>query len=150
MATPPKSSMSGGKIAALVVGSLIVVGGVRLFATTPAVAPTNFSSDYDKMVVSQLTNASLALKSYRSVNNAYPTTNAQATGSNIPAQHVFALEGTTLVISTDGSTGYCIEGSNPNSDYSTKTPKLYDSTRGGLQPVGATCSKKYPKTYSVP
>jgi type IV pilus assembly protein PilA len=101
----------------------------------------------DKAVVSDVTNASLTLESYYSSNNAYPTTAALATNSN--PDRVAVSQGNTLVITTDGNTGYCISGTNAASNYST-VGKVYDSNKGGLQTDGAVCSTSYTNTVTLP
>jgi type IV pilus assembly protein PilA len=102
----------------------------------------------DKSVVSDVTNASLSLESYYSTNNAYPTTKALATAATNADKIVTSL-GNTLKITTDGSTGYCIAGTNTNSNYSTAS-KVYDSNKGGLQTDGSTCSTAYTNTVTLP
>jgi type IV pilus assembly protein PilA len=102
----------------------------------------------DKSVVSDVTNASLSLESYYSTNNAYPTTKALATAST-NADKIVTSSGNTLTITTDGSTGYCISGTNAASNYST-TGKVYDSNKGGLQTDGAACSASYTNTITLP
>jgi type IV pilus assembly protein PilA len=101
----------------------------------------------DKSVVSDVTNASLSLESFYSTNNAYPTTQAQALNSN--PDKIVVSTGNTLVITTDGTTGYCVSGTNPASNYST-TGKVYDSNKGGLQTDGANCSTNYANTVTLP
>jgi hypothetical protein len=102
-----------------------------------------------RAVVSDVLNASMSLESYYSTNNSYPTTKSQVTASGNAAK-VMVSQGDSLVIWTDGVTGYCILGSNPQSQYPATTPKLYDSDKGGLQVDGAKCSVKYPDTYVLP
>ena len=102
----------------------------------------------DKSVVSDVTNASLSLESYYSTNNAYPTTKALATATTNADKIVTSL-GNSLKITTDGSTGYCISGTNTGSNYST-AGKVYDSNKGGLQTDGAACSASYTNTVSLP
>jgi type II secretion system protein G len=101
----------------------------------------------DKSVVSDVTNASLSLESYYSTNNAYPTSQTQALNSN--PDKIVVSSGNTLVITTDGTTGYCVAGTNPASNYST-TSKIYDSNKGGLQTDGANCSTNYSNTVTLP
>jgi len=115
----------------------------------PATVPPSSVLKVEKSVVSDVVNASLTMESYYSVNNAYPTTKAQATAKSNTDQ--FAVtSGNHLVITTDGATGYCIAGSNPNSPYTAAHPKTYDSVKGGLQVDGAKCSTTYPKTFTLP
>ena len=102
----------------------------------------------DKSVVSDVTNASLSLESYYSTNNAYPTTKALATATT-NADKIVTSTGNTLTITTDGSTGYCISGTNPASNYST-APKYYDSNKGGLQSDLGTCSSTYTNSIALP
>jgi type IV pilus assembly protein PilA len=101
----------------------------------------------DKSVISDVTNASLSLESYYSTNNAYPTTKAAITGS---ADKVVTSPGNTLIITTDGTTGYCVGGYNAASNYSSAAPKIYDSSKGGLQSDTATCSAAYTNTITLP
>ena len=107
----------------------------------------------DKSVISDVTNASLALESYYSTNNAYPTTAAQATAST-NTDKIVKSAGNSLIITTDGSTGYCISGYNGSgsSNYTSAAPKIYDSTNGGLQTDGGSCSKSstFTQTVSLP
>jgi type II secretion system protein G len=102
----------------------------------------------DKSVISDVTNASLSLESYYSTNNAYPTTKALATAV-ANADKVVTSTGNTLKITTDGSTGYCISGTNTGSNYSA-TGKVYDSGKGGLQTDGGACSVAYTNTVTLP
>ena len=102
----------------------------------------------DKSVVSDVTNASLSMESYYSTNNAYPTTNAQATATT-NADKIVVSAGNSLTITTDGATGYCIAGTNPASNYSS-APKYYDSNKGGLQSDNGTCSSTYTNTITLP
>jgi len=103
----------------------------------------------DKSVISDVANAATTLESYYSSNNAYPTTKALATGTN--PDKVVVSQGNTLVITTDGTTGYCISGYNASSNYSDAAAgKVYDSTKGGLQTDGATCSSAYTNTVTLP
>jgi type II secretory pathway pseudopilin PulG len=103
----------------------------------------------DKSVISDVTNASLSLESYYSTNNSYPTTAALATGSN--PDKIVVSQGNTLVITTDGTTGYCVFGHNASSNYSTLAlAKIYDSNKGGLQTDGAPCSSSYSNTVTLP
>jgi prepilin-type N-terminal cleavage/methylation domain-containing protein len=102
----------------------------------------------DKSVISDVTNASLSLESYYSTNNAYPTSGAQATiAAN--ADRIVVSTGNTLKITTDGTTGYCISGTNPASNYAA-AGKIYDSNKGGLQTDGAPCSTGYTNTITLP
>jgi len=101
----------------------------------------------DKSVISDVTNASLSLESYYSSNNAYPLTKAAITGS---ADKVVTSTGDSVVITTDGSTGYCIAGYNTGSNYSATAPKVYDSSKGGLQADNTTCSASYTNTITLP
>jgi type II secretion system protein G len=102
----------------------------------------------DKSVVSDVTNASLSLESYYSTNNAYPTTKALATAP-ANSDRIVTSNGVSLKITTDGSTGYCISGTNTGSNYSA-TGKVYDSLKGGLQTDGAPCSATYTNTVTLP
>jgi type IV pilus assembly protein PilA len=102
----------------------------------------------DKSVVSDVTNASLSMESYYSTNNAYPITKAQATATT-NADKIVVSAGNALSITTDGTTGYCIAGTNAASNYSS-TPKFYDSNKGGLQSDGGTCSSTYTNTIALP
>jgi prepilin-type N-terminal cleavage/methylation domain-containing protein len=102
----------------------------------------------DKSVVSDVTNASLSLESYYSTNNAYPTTKALATAA-ANADRIVTSTGDSLTITTDGTTGYCISGSNTASNYAA-TGKVYDSNKGGLQTDGAPCSTGYTNTITLP
>jgi len=104
----------------------------------------------DKSVISDVTNASLGLESYYSTNNAYPTTKAQATAAT-NADKIVTSQGNTLVITTDGATGYCISGYDASSNYSVAAAgKVYDSLKGGLQTDGGTCSATYTNTITLP
>jgi len=105
----------------------------------------------DKSVVSDLTNTALALESYYSTNNAYPTTAALATGSANTDKIVKSV-GNSLTITTDGTTGYCIAGYNAKSSYTSAVPKVYDSTNGGLQTDNGGCTKSatFTQTVSLP
>ena len=55
------------------------------------------------------------------------------------AQQVTTTNGVTWNIAGT-SAGYCVVGSREGSKYTTTAPLVYDSTRGGLQPAGATCA----------
>ena len=103
----------------------------------------------DKSVISDVTNASLALESYYSTNNAYPTTKALATATN-NSDKIVTSTGNSLTITTDGSTGYCVAGSNASSNYKVASPKFYDSNKGGLQSDSGTCSATYTNTVTLP
>jgi len=102
----------------------------------------------DKSVISDVTNASLSLESYYSTNNHYPTSSADLGTAN--PDKVVTSPGNTLVITTDGTTGYCVAGYNAASNYSSAVPKIYDSSKGGLQSDSATCSAAYTNTITLP
>ena len=102
----------------------------------------------DKDLTYDITDASLSLESYYSANDTYPTTKAAATAPSNQDQ-IFVSTDNTLTISTDGTTGYCIAGTNPSSKYAS-VPRVYDSNKGGLQPDGASCSTVYRNTYTLP
>ncbi len=158
-AAPHKSAKepSGLKLAGIALASVLVVsvvaGGIALAVGSSAASTANGTQNarasVSKSVISDVTNESLAMESYYATNNSYPTTKQQATSASNPDK-IIVSSGNTLVFSTDGSMGYCIEGSNPKSDYSRSRPKVYDSAKGGLQVDGATCSVTYPNTFVIP
>ena len=88
----------------------------------------------DASIKSDLRTAATALETYFTDNQAY---NA-ATGQNPKFS-----QGNTIAVATT-ATGYCLRGSNPNSDAVAATPLYfwYDSTAGGLQSGAATATSK--------
>jgi type IV pilus assembly protein PilA len=134
---------------AIVIGVISTVVVVALLAALAV--PVFFSERkkaVDKDLISDITNASLSLESYYSVNDMYPTTKAVATAPT-NQDRIFVSPGNSLTISTDGTTGYCIAGTNPSSNYFS-SPRVYDSNKGGLQPKGGTCSTTYVIVYTLP
>jgi type IV pilus assembly protein PilA len=142
--------MSAGALVALIIG--VAFATIIVVAILAGIAiPVFFSQrkkEVDKSVVYDVTSASLSMESYYSTNNSYPATKAEETSpTNLDRIEVSA--GNSITIATDGTTGYCIAGTNPDSNYSV-SPKVYDSDHGGLQADGASCSKTYVNVYTLP
>ena len=144
---PPKQKMSGGIKALLIV--LSILGGFAIIAVLAAVAVPVFFSQrqkaMDKAVVSEV---SLGMNAYYRSHHKFPKNATQLASTKAP---LTLASGDKVFVVTDGKSGFCVAGYSVLGHYTVKSPKLYDSKSGGMQPDGTrTCKTKWNSQILLP
>jgi len=133
-------------IVAVVFATIIIIGILAGVAI-----PVFFSQRkkaVDKAVVGDVVNTTLSMEGYYSINNRYPTSAQQALNGS-PSTDFVVSAGTSVIVTTDGITGFCIGATNPGSSYAT-VAKSYDTNNGGLQADGLGCTQNYAHSFTLP
>ena len=146
---PTPQSTSSRRQTLIIVG--VVLGVFVMIGVTIAVAIPVFFNQRSKTVASNViadvSKTATAMYNYRAVQYVFPTTTSQLQNS---ADKVTLSKGTSLVVATNGKTGFCIAAINTSGPYTSGSPKVYDSGHGGLQPDGSSsCSIKWTTKFLV-
>lgn len=146
-ATTPSRRRQNGQLIGVLVGSLLVIIAATIYSTV--YLPRHFQTRTVNtvFVVSDMGQLALALDQYHNIHHAYPRSLSELTAA--PAVPFSRTQGNELTITTDGTSGYCIYGMSPDSDY-WRLAKLYDSSEGIFRPKGTPCSVNYPYRFTLP